>query len=292
MELVEDIRPATLPALPQKAALEKVADSVNAVANSITINSPAMYEIAVEELTELQRKVDDLTEQRFKITRPMDASKKEVMDLFRGPIERCEAGIAFLKKLMLDYVTAEKKRAAESQRIADEQARQERLRLEKEARDQQAAADQKVREAQAAAEKAAAATKVAEEATAAGDTEAANKASAEALAATQMQAAAQADAEVAHARVTLNQTIASVMTAPVVASAAPKIAGVSTSERWTAEVTDLLTLVKYVAANPQYITFLQANMTPIKQMATSLKANMKIDGVRAFPQAGITARRK
>jgi hypothetical protein len=292
MELVEEIRPAALPALPQKAALEKVADSVNAVANSITINSPAMYEIAVEELTDLQRKVDDLTEQRFKITRPMDTSKKEVMDLFRGPIERCEVGIAFLKKLMLDYVTAERKRAAEAQRIADEQARQERLRLENEARDQQAAADQKVREAQAAAEKAAAATKAAEEATAAGDIEAANKASAEALAANQVQAAAHADAQVAHARVTLNQTIASVMTAPVVASAAPKISGVSTSERWTAEVTDLLTLVKFVAANPQYITFLQANMTPIKQMATSLKANMKIDGVRAFPQAGLTARRK
>ncbi|MEM4986298.1 hypothetical protein V8G57_02745 [Collimonas sp. H4R21] len=292
MELAEDIRPATLPALPQKAALEKVADSVNAVANSITINSPAMYEIAVEELTDLQRKVDDLNEQRFKITRPMDASKKEVMDLFRGPIERCEAAIVFLKKLMLDYVTAEKKRAAEAQRIADEQARQERFRLENEARDQQAAAEQKVREAQAAAEKAAAATKAAEEATAAGDIAAANKASAEALAANQVQAAAHADAQVAHARVTLNQTIASVMTAPIVASAAPKIAGVSTSERWTAEVTDLLTLVKFVAANPQYITFLQANMTPIKQMATSLKANMKIDGVRAFPQAGITARRR
>lgn len=292
MELLERKELNVIPALPQAAELQQVGESVFKAAHSIVINSPTMFEIAAEELQSLQKKLDELNEKRFSITRPMDAAKKNVMELFRGPTERCEAGIAFLKGSMLTYTKAEREKAAAAQKAADELARQERLKLEQKAREDQAEVERQAREIAIAEQKAALAVKQAAEAAAAGDREAEEKANTELLQINQAKAAAEAEQEQAVAKVAVSQSIAAVMTAPVVMSAAPKISGVSTSTPWTAEVTDLLALVKFVAANPTYISFLQANLVPIKQQAKSLQANCKIDGVRVFQEDRLTSRRK
>ncbi len=292
MELLDREETTTVPALPQAAELAQVADGVFKAAHAIEINSPMMYEIAAGELQSLQAKLEGLNEKRFAITRPMDAAKKNVMELFRAPTERCEAGIAHLKGAMLAYAKAEREKAQAAQKVADELARQERLKLEHKARDEQAEADRKAREIAEAEQKARAILQQATDAAAAGDREAEERANAELLAVEQAKAAAEAEQQHAMAKVMLSQTVAAVMSAPVVATVTPKVSGVSTSAPWTAEVTDLLALVRFVAANPTFINFLQANLVPIKQQAKALQANCKIDGVRVYQEERLTSRRK
>lgn len=62
--------------------------------------------------------------------------------------------------------------------------------------------------------------------------------------------------------------------------AAPKVSGLSFREVYKAEVSDLLTLVKAVAAGQQPITLLQANQTALDGMARALKDALAIPGVR------------
>lgn len=68
---------------------------------------------------------------------------------------------------------------------------------------------------------------------------------------------------------------------PPVEVQAPKAAGVSFRDNWTAEVTDLLALVGAVAGRQQPITLLLPNTTALNQLARALKGAMNVPGVRA-----------
>ncbi len=61
----------------------------------------------------------------------------------------------------------------------------------------------------------------------------------------------------------------------------PKIAGVSFREIWDAEVTDFPALVKAVASGQVSINALEANQKFLRLQAQSLKATMRIPGVKA-----------
>jgi hypothetical protein len=76
-----------------------------------------------------------------------------------------------------------------------------------------------------------------------------------------------------------------------VAPSVPKIAGQSVSERWHAEVVDLLALVKAVAEGRAAITFLEPNMPALNKQAQSLKRAMNLPGVKAVPETTISQRR-
>ncbi len=73
--------------------------------------------------------------------------------------------------------------------------------------------------------------------------------------------------------------------------AAPKLSGVATVKRWTFEVEDKLKLVKFVAANPQFLHLLDANETALGGLARSLRNMMAIPGVKAYEITGMSARR-
>jgi hypothetical protein len=60
-----------------------------------------------------------------------------------------------------------------------------------------------------------------------------------------------------------------------------KVDGVSTQTRWSAEVVDMLALVKHVAANPDLIELVAANQPALNRLAVSLRGGLKIPGVRA-----------
>ena len=278
-------------AIPTAEELGKIANSMHVAVAAIKIDSPEMFSIADDELVSFQTKRDALVAQRFSITRPLDESKKKAIELFAGPVALCDSAIEMLKAAMLEYTREQKRIAAEKQARIDEELRQERLRLEEVARAKQAEAERERQIAAAAAAKVAEAERAEAEAIASGDREAATKASEQAYAALNEQSTATSNYEAATVRATMQQTLASVSSAPVVKSAAPAIKGLSTSAPWTAEVTNLLDLIKYVAANPQYINFLEANTVPIKQQAKSLQANCKIPGVRAFQEERLTRRR-
>lgn len=81
-----------------------------------------------------------------------------------------------------------------------------------------------------------------------------------------------------------NELIEQPVIAPpvTVASTTPKIAGIVHRDNWSARVTDLKALVKYVAAHPEHLNLLQPNTTALNQLAKAMKTNLKVDGVQAF----------
>ncbi|TSA55668.1 hypothetical protein D4R42_05220 [bacterium] len=66
--------------------------------------------------------------------------------------------------------------------------------------------------------------------------------------------------------------------------------GVSTRKLWSAEVTDLMALVKAVAAGEQPLTFLKADTTALNSMAKAQKELMKVPGVEAVSKVTVAAR--
>lgn len=67
----------------------------------------------------------------------------------------------------------------------------------------------------------------------------------------------------------------------IVAPQVAKVAGVSTRKTWGAEVHDLLELVKYVAAHPEWINLVEANGPALNKLAQSQHEALRIPGVRA-----------
>lgn len=63
-----------------------------------------------------------------------------------------------------------------------------------------------------------------------------------------------------------------------------KVEGVSQRANYKAEVTDLLALVKHVAAHPECVNLLMPNMPAINSMARAQKEAMKIPGVRVVKE--------
>ena len=68
--------------------------------------------------------------------------------------------------------------------------------------------------------------------------------------------------------------------------------GISMRETWAAEVTDLMQLVRAVAAGTVPINALMANMVFLGQQARSLKQAMRYPGVRAYPHNNLAAGRR
>jgi len=77
---------------------------------------------------------------------------------------------------------------------------------------------------------------------------------------------------------------------PVVPKSIPKVAGMSFQDYWHAEVVDLLTVVKAVAAGTVPLSALQANMTFLNSRATSDKKDFNIPGVKAVCESKPTNR--
>lgn len=75
----------------------------------------------------------------------------------------------------------------------------------------------------------------------------------------------------------------------VVAPTTPKVSGIAYRETWSASVTDLAALVKYVAANPQCAPFLSANMPALHAQVRSLKGQLRIPGVEAICTRDVAA---
>jgi hypothetical protein len=63
---------------------------------------------------------------------------------------------------------------------------------------------------------------------------------------------------------------------------APKIKGIQTKEVVKAEVTDLMVLIKAVAAGEAPENLIQANMPAVNKMAQALGKSMKVPGIRVY----------
>lgn len=221
--------------IPTEQQLTSVSNPILETARSFVIDSPIMYEMAGDELKTIKAKTKELEERRKAITGPMDKAKKEVMDLFRKPLEALEQAESAIKKTMLSYTTEQRRIAEEAQRKADQAARAERERMEQQAKDAEQSGD---------------------------------VATAMAL-----------------------QSASTMVVAQTIDTQPAKVSGISTTKRWSAEVTDKVAYLKYLLENPELIDDrIDINMKPLNQMAVALKENFSVPGVRAIATESVTAR--
>lgn len=81
-----------------------------------------------------------------------------------------------------------------------------------------------------------------------------------------------------------------ISSAPSVPVVQTRVAGISMGERWSAEVTDLMELVKAVAAGTVPLEAIVAETKFLNNQARALKANLKYPGVRSFNTPTMSAR--
>lgn len=241
-------------------------------AQSFVIDSPTMYELAAADLQKVKGLSKDVEEKRTAITGPLNQAVKAVNDLFRAPKEYLASAERALKGAMLTYDREQQRKAEEARREAERVAREERQRIEAEARETARRAQEEAdRIAKEAADAAAAgdAAKAAELQQQASDTAAAGAAQAETIA---------MEAEM-------------VTAAPVpVATAAPKVAGLSTRQNWKARLTDKMALIAFIAQHPEHQHLLDVNQSALNQLAKAQKDAMRLPGVEAYPDAVMSAR--
>jgi hypothetical protein len=128
-------------------------------AKSIKIISQPHYEKAAITLKTIKAFSKQLEEERTKITKPMDAAKAAVMNLFRKPATILEDAEKAIKSAMIAYDNEQEKIRAEKERMAREAAAKEEARQRKIKEDQERAWREKQeaarKEAEALAQKAA-----------------------------------------------------------------------------------------------------------------------------------------
>lgn len=248
-----------------------------ASANDFVIDSHTMFELAGDDLKQIKSLQKEVEEKRTSITGPLNAALKATNDLFRAPKDYLEKAEARLKSGMVTWTKEQERLAAEARRAAEELARAERERLAKIEREQQEAA----RAAEEASRKA---HEDAVAAVAAGDAKAAE--AAQRIASDQALLAMEAQGQAASAAITA-QVIT--MTPAVVAPA--KVSGISGRTTYYAELTDLMELVKAVAAGAAPIECLQAETKFLNAQARAFKkVGQLYPGVMAQEERSFAAR--
>jgi colicin import membrane protein len=232
-------------------------------ASDFVIDSHTMFELASDDLMQVKSLQKEVEAKRTSITGPLNQAVKAVNDLFRSPKDYLDKAEATLKRAMVTWTTEQERLAAIARAEAEAAARAERERLAKIEREQAEAARKAQEEAQSAA--------------AAGDQAAADKAMAEAQAAQEQAAMAAMTANVV--------TITPQVEAPA------KVSGISGRVTYSAEVTNLMELVKAVAAGTAPLEALQADAKFLGAQARAFKkAGQLYPGVMAVAERSIAAR--
>lgn len=100
-----------------------------AQAESFQIATPEHFETSGELLRTIKAKQKEVADTRTGITKPMDAAKKRVMDLFKPVTERLAAAELTIKGAMIVFTRAEEERQREAQVERERVAEVERKRL-------------------------------------------------------------------------------------------------------------------------------------------------------------------
>lgn len=101
------------------------AEQLPARYESLQITTATDYETAGESLRAIKAKAKQLSELRLSLTRPLDESKRKIMDLFRGPGAALTKAEGFIKKAMLAFTSEQGRvRRAEEERLREEQRKE------------------------------------------------------------------------------------------------------------------------------------------------------------------------
>lgn len=118
---------------PTSQELTKIAAGIQAAVNSIVITDDGMLEIASFELQDIKSRYKALEEKRKSITNPLDEAKKNVMALFKAPLEQIEQAEDKLKNAILAYQESKYAEAARIQAELNKKAEEEVARIQAEA---------------------------------------------------------------------------------------------------------------------------------------------------------------
>lgn len=144
MQQPENIVEISIPR-PDSSALVN-AQTLLSSAESYAVTTPAQYEEAASMLKHIKGKAKDLDEERKAMTKPLDDSKKRIMEFFSKPLDFLARAEHAVKRGMIAYTEEQDRLRREEQRKADEAARKEQDRLKKQA--EKAAAAGKTEKAQ------------------------------------------------------------------------------------------------------------------------------------------------
>ena len=110
---------------------------------NFAVTTADQYECAAAVLKEIKGKTAEIEDLRKSLTRPLDDSKKRIMDLFRRPLDMLTAAEGKVKRALLTYQQEQERIRQEAERVARaaQQKEQERLaKLQREAEARAAAA--------------------------------------------------------------------------------------------------------------------------------------------------------
>ncbi|MEX2282254.1 MAG: hypothetical protein WEE89_07205 [Gemmatimonadota bacterium] len=116
------------------SAMAAQAQALLTNAESFTVASAPQYSDAGELLKLIKGKSKELDETRKSMTKPLDDSKKRVMEFFAKPLDFLARAESTVKRAMIAYSEEQDRLRREEQRKADEIARKERERIEAQAR--------------------------------------------------------------------------------------------------------------------------------------------------------------
>jgi molybdenum-dependent DNA-binding transcriptional regulator ModE len=89
----------------------------------------------------------------------------------------------------------------------------------------------------------------------------------------------------------LRDLAANQTTGPAIVSAAPKLAGISSREVWSAKITSKLLLVKHIVeVRPDLMALVQIDQTALNAQARSLKDSLELPGVEVISEKIMAAR--
>lgn len=251
---------------------------------SVEIKNDEALADAGEMLKKIQVRKRGLEDELATIVRPISASLKLIREKWNDPISALDRAATALKKGIKTYHQQLEDQRKEAQRKLEEQAQKERDRIaeqERKAREKAEAqvAEKKVRLEAAMAEQV--------EATGAGDHERAHELGKE---------IAKLEADVGKIETRVEQKTeqlqerAAMVVAPVLQTAAPRVAGVALRSVWKAQVEDLDALIKAAASGDTLArSCLMADTKVLGQHAKSLKENFKVPGVNVWEDKTVAA---
>lgn len=105
--------------------LEKTESALTVIdmAKNISIVSIDNYKLGQELMSDIKGRIKTLEEIRMGQTRPLDESKKKIMDFFRVPIQKLEDARAHLNNIMVNWVQEQETKRREEERKLQEAAR-------------------------------------------------------------------------------------------------------------------------------------------------------------------------
>jgi len=98
-------------------------------AKAYTIQNCDQLKTAAAELSKIKAKAKELDDQRKRMTKPLDDSKKEIMDFFRAPLDFLADAESILKRAIAGYQEAQERAAREAQAKLDAEARKQQERF-------------------------------------------------------------------------------------------------------------------------------------------------------------------